>query len=749
MKKLIYTLTGVIAMTFANAQINTSNDTMPIKLINLNEVVFSANKAEEKKSDVPYTIDIIKAKDLELNNSQTSADMIANTGNIMVQKSQGGAGSPIIRGFEASRVLMVVDGVRLNNAIYRAGHLQDIITVDNSMLDRAEIIYGPSSVMYGSDALGGVMHFYTKKPEFGDDKMNFKLNSYLRYSTANKEKSGHVDFNLGFKKLASLTSITYSDFDDLRTGYSRNPNPDFGRNYYYAERKPDNSGDSMVYNTNPNIQKNSGYSQVDFMEKLLYKVNENVNIGLNVQYSTSSNIDRYDRLQEYSGSNLKYAEWYYGPQNRMFASLYTTIKSTGKFFDNLRITAAYQNQDQSRINRRFNNNNKTFQIEGVQVYSLNADFRKKVKEKHELSYGLEALYNNVNSTAHSVNILTDVEKPASTRYPDGGSTMSTVAAYLTHSWEINEKLIFSEGLRYSNNTLKANFIDTTFYPFPFKSTTQKNGALNGNLGLIIIPEKNVRFSILGSTGYRSPNVDDMTKVFESVGGNIVIPNETLKPEYAYNIETGFAVTAFDYKIKFEGNYFYTLLKNAIVTKNSQYEGKDSIFYNGAMSRVQSAQNANEAYVQGAYGAILADLSENVSFKTSLTYTTGQYRQELDATSNDPKHDTIVPLDHIPPMFGQTSLFFHFKKFEAEVYARYSTPKALKDYSPSGEDNLVQATPNGMPGWVTLNIKTAYHITKHFTVNLGIENLFDTHYRVFASGISSPGRNIMVAARYKF
>ncbi|MBL7884160.1 MAG: TonB-dependent receptor [Bacteroidia bacterium] len=745
MKKYTYIISA--CLLYWNSS-NAQNDTTIVKLINLEEVVFSANKAEEKKSDVPYSIEVIKAKAIEFSNSQTTADVISNTGNIMVQKSQGGGGSPIIRGFEASRVLMVIDGVRLNNAVYRTGHLQNIITIDNAILERTEVIYGPSSVMYGSDALGGVMHFYTKNPLFGDEKMNLKLNSYLRYGSANNEMVGHVDFNVGFKKLASLTSITYSKFDDLRTGYSRNPNPDFGRCYYYSDRNWNNTADSMVRNVNSNIQKKSGYSQMDIMEKLLYKANENVNIGLNIQYSTSSDINRYDRLSEYAGGTLRFAEWYYGPQNRLLASLYSTIKSDGKLFDNLRITAAAQNIDESRINRRFNNNNKRYQIENIKVYSLNADFRKQVKEKHELSYGVEFLYNDVTSTAKSVNILTDIESPWNTRYPDGGSSMMTEAVYLTHSWEISDKIIFSDGLRFSNNSIKANFVDTTFFPFPFKNTKQNNNALNGNMGLVISPEKNVRFSLLGSTGYRSPNIDDLTKIFESTGGILIIPNEKLKPEYAYNGEVGFEILAFDNKVKFEGNYYYTLLKNAIVTKKATYNGQDSIFYNGTFSQVQSQQNAERATVQGIYGAISSDLNDYASFKTSLTYTLGNYYQKVPGFGGIGEHDSIIPLDHIPPMFGQTSLNLHFKKFEGEIYARYSANKALKDYSPSGEDNLAQATPNGMPGWVTFNIKTMYKVNKNFSVNLGIENLFDTHYRIFASGISAPGRNIFLTLRVK-
>jgi hemoglobin/transferrin/lactoferrin receptor protein len=161
---------------------------------------------------------------------------------------------------------------------------------------------------------------------------------------------------------------------------------------------------------------------------------------------------------------------------------------------------------------------------------------------------------------------------------------------------------------------------------------------------------------------------------------------------------------------------------------------------------------DEAYIQGLYGAITADFSNHVSFKTSVTYTMGQYRQELPSINNNSNHDTIVPLDHIPPMFGQTSIMYHFKKFESEIYARYSAPKLGRDYSLGKEDNeSYSADPvNGyMPGWVTFNIKTAYHITKTFTVNLGVENLFDTHYRIFASGISAPGRNIIAAVRVKF
>ena len=119
------------------------------------------------EDDEAAQIETIPIEIVRLENPESSADMLQNTGNVLVQKSQGGGGSPMIRGFEANKLLLVIDGVRMNNAIYRSGHLQNAITVDNSVLDHTEIIFGPSSSLYGSDALGGVIHFHTADQLYG------------------------------------------------------------------------------------------------------------------------------------------------------------------------------------------------------------------------------------------------------------------------------------------------------------------------------------------------------------------------------------------------------------------------------------------------------------------------------------------------------------------------------------------------------------------------------------------------------
>ena len=132
----------------------------------LDDVVISASKFREKRENVAYQIQSLDIKQIKNANQSTTADLLTTTQGVTVQKSQLGGGSPIIRGFEANRVLLVVDGVRMNNAIYRSGHLQNSITVDPNALEIVEVVFGPSSTIYGSDALGGVVHFYTKKTSF-------------------------------------------------------------------------------------------------------------------------------------------------------------------------------------------------------------------------------------------------------------------------------------------------------------------------------------------------------------------------------------------------------------------------------------------------------------------------------------------------------------------------------------------------------------------------------------------------------
>lgn len=703
------------------------------KSYDLNEVVVSASRFEEKKRDVAQQIVVLKSKELQFMSQQTSADVLQNSGNVFVQRSQMGGGSPVLRGFEANKVLIVVDGVRMNNAIFRGGHLQNVITMDNSVIDKTELVFGAGSVVYGSDALGGVMHFYTKKPQLSSTQVNV----FGRFSTANIEKTGHIDVNLGGKKWASLTSFTYSDFDDLRQGNWRSHGyEDFGKRPYYVERI--NGKDSMMVNNNPNLQVQTGYSQYDVLQKVAFMPSAKTTHSLNLQYSTSSDVYRYDRLTEINSSGiLKNAQWYYGPQQRLLASFQSEHHTDNWLYNTSKLSLAFQDVQESRHNRSFGSPWLNHRTENVKVYTLNLDMSKNIGEQ-ELRYGIELAHNRVESVAERENLDTQLTEPISTRYPAGGSSMSSAAAYLTHSWEINDKWILNDGLRYTYTLLKADFEPLDFYPFPFTNITQKAGALNGNIGLVFLPNDTWRVALLGATGFRSPNVDDLTKVFDSAPGTIVVPNPDLRPEYTYNAELSISKD-FAKKVRIEATAYYTRLKNALTLRNSTFNGQDSILYDAAMSQVVSQVNALKAYIYGANLGLNIAINPQLSLSSTLNYTFGR----VDTDSTD------TPLDHIPPLFGKTNLMLQLKKFKGEIFCLYNAAKPIAEYSASGEDNQQYATADGMPAWWTLNLRTSYALNRYAQIQVAVENILDQNYRLFASGISAPGRNIVVTLRGHF
>lgn len=704
----------------------------------INEVIISSNKEAVLKKDVSQQVLLITSKELQHLNAQSTADVIANTGLINVQKSQQGGGSPSIRGFEASRLLLVIDGVRMNNLIYRAGHLQNVITTDNSILDRIEVLLGPSSTVYGSDALGGVIHMYTRKPAFSSNKgsLKFGVNAYSRYGSVNNESTSHVDLNIGGGKFASLTSVTYSLFGDLRGGRNQNPfyTGSYGERPLYVDRI--NGVDSIVENQDRYLQVQSGFKQYDILQKFRYLQSSSVSHELNFQYSTTSNVPRYDRLTDIRNGALRFAEWYYGPQERMMAAYTATINSDHLFFNHINAIINYQHIKESRYDRIRNRNNLNSRTEAVDVMGFTADFSHSSKA-HRLRTGLDIQYNTLSSTAEAKDIETGSISPLDTRYPSGENNMMNAAIYISDSWKINEMLQMNGGVRAGLSSLNAEFTDTTFYPFPFTDVNQENLTYSGTLGIIHNTADNTKLTALISTGFRVPNIDDMAKVFDSEPGSVIVPNPDLGPEKTVTGEIG--ITTNSEKSEWENNVFYTSFFDAIVADVFRFNGADSIDYNGVLSAVYAPQNKGKAYIYGATTAYRRNLTHNLSMMISAGYTYGRIKTD----------STDYPLDHISPLTGRFNLTYTNNKFRSDFFINFNGWKRLKDYNLGGEDNEQYATPDGMPAWFTANIHFSYKLNKWILLQTGIDNAFDTQYRVFSSGINAPGRNVFAAIRFSY
>lgn len=682
---------------------------------------------------IPHQAIQLLAEDFRDEKPPTTADMLQGSGQVLVQKSQGGGGSPIMRGFEANKLLMVIDGVRMNNAIYRSGHLQNSITVDPSVLSKTEVIFGPSSVLYGSDALGGVIHFHTANPKLADStKWATATNFSSFYNSNNNSTSTNINYSVGQKKWGLLTSLSYSKFKDSRMGENRlHGYSDWGLQNHYS--RVINGVDSMITNTDPSQQTSTGYSQTDVLSKLIFKPSKNLDFALNFQYSNSSNINRYDVLNQYKNGELKYAEWYYGPQKRLLTSFKTHFETKRKWINSGNIIFSYQNVKEDRINRRFKSLDKNFQLETIDVFALNADFNKIIDSTKMLYYGLEVQHNIAQSNGFTINQSTQVQSSNQSRYPDGGSHYLSSGLYLGYKQQINPKTVFSTGLRFSYLYANSEFNDTSFIKLPFNTVNISSGAPSGNIGLIIQPDGRSILKTSLSSAYRSPNVDDYGKVFEKKG-NTVIPTNTLLPEYAINAEISAERIFGKNRLSTGISLYYTYLINTIVRSDHSINGVDSILYNGELTNIQTNTNTDKAQIYGLSLFANLKLVKHLHLKATYNYTKG-----VDFSNKN-------PLAHIAPQFGKVQLEYKNSTFNTAIYSYYNLRKKHTDYG-GATDNLDEAIEDyGTPAWATANFRFAYTGFNNFSLQFSATNLMDLHYRQFSSAISAPGRSFMFGVR---
>jgi hemoglobin/transferrin/lactoferrin receptor protein len=711
------------------------------RVIHLNQFVIAANKWEQPREDVPSKITSIDKAHIRTYNPQTAADLLASTNEVYVQKSQLAGGSPMIRGFSTNSVLLVFDGIRLNNAIYRTGNLQNAINIDPLIIESTEVIFGPGSVIYGSDALGGVMDFHSVSPDYAtDEKLNISGNALMRYNSSNNEKTAHADIAFAKNNFTSFTSISFSDFNHLQMGLNGNENEQYLRSWY-VERI--DGIDSIITNEDPNTQIATAYKQYHLTQKFSWKATEHTELSYMFYYSGTSDLPRYDQLRVLSGGEPKYAEWYYGPQNLMINAVKAEFSKPTKIFNTAKINISTQNYLESRHYRKFRDNDLLSQNEKVNILTTNIDFEKTIKAGTGIVYGAEFLFNGLTSTAEEKNIVTN-EMPDEfviPRYPDGKNHWYSSALYggFRHSMG---KFILNTGIRYSYVALRSTFIND-FYPetFGYDELKNKNGALNGSLGLTYKSSENTILYSNLSSGFHAPNWDGLAKVFTPKKGVVIVPNSELEPEYAYNGEIGITKHLFDKRATIEASVYYTYLDNAIVQREYELNGVSSLVIDGDTNRTEAFVNASYANLYGFNFAIQADLTKHLGIRSHLSYTYGRDAEDL-------------PLRHVAPIFGATYLVYRYNKLSTQFYAVYNGAVTAENLAPSekDKDNMYAYDEEGnlwSPSWYTLNFSLAWEISDMFSVNGIVENILDARYRPYASGICAPGRSVSLGINLAF
>ena len=415
--------------------------------------------------------------------------------------------------------------------------------------------------------------------------------------------------------------------------------------------------------------------------------------------------------------------------------------------DSAQLIFGYQDVYESRHVQKMNAEESISRYEEVDIYSINANFR-----KNNFRYGLEYYSNIVNSKAN-IHKSVSISPYEQTRYPNGGSSMSSIATYLTFSKSFGEQLKLHTGLRYTQNELKAQFHNTRTWTLPYDSIGYKYEALTGNFSLAYHPNESWKIAAIISTGFHAPNIDDTGKLFIK-SKILTIPNFNLAPEFAKTIELNITKNISN-RVLINANAYYTLIDDAIMRVDA-----DTNDYNGFIIDpdedflyIKTNKNTGMAEIFGATASISMRIASNYTVETDYTYIKGR----------NIKND--LPFTHIPPSFGKTAFYADYDNWRASFFVLYNGRKAIEEYDiESGTDNeeespiewVLHEESNSMiieyqgtPAWYTLNMGSMYRFSDSFTVQLALENILDNHYKTFASGLSAPGRNFILTLRAKF
>ena len=330
-----------------------------------NKYVLNTINFEEVKTTIIIGLNplsAIKRKEIERLKNRSMGELLKQSIGIHVQESQSGGGSPNFRGMEANRLLVILDGIALNNAIYRSGHVQSSNIINSFFVDKINVVTGPSSVVYGDGAMGGALKINTiNKSSFGD------VSNIIEQKLETSSSSSSVKYisKLNSGKLNYINAMSVEKHGNMKMGKQR----------YHGY---DEWGNEDII-TNGNEQLETSYEKYDVLQKTNFNYSKNLKIGLNSQYSYMSNISRFDKLNDYSGNQRKYIKWEYGPQERINQIITLTKKTSSNFFDNFSVIGSWQKTNESRHKQKTNDSIVSNRYEKVIVYDAVLDFKKDIK----------------------------------------------------------------------------------------------------------------------------------------------------------------------------------------------------------------------------------------------------------------------------------------------------------------------------------------------------------------------------------
>ena len=651
----------------------------------LETIQVTATRRAESTFSVPVATDVVGWVEIRAAAPQTVMEALRNRAGATVQQTTPGQGVVILRGLKGSEVLHVVDGFRLNNAIFRNAPNQYVALVDSQSLSRIEIVRGPMSALYGSDAMGGVVQMLTLEPRFEGSEWQVEALLRTMYGSADDSTFSRAQGAFGHERLVVSGGATYQDVNDRRAG----------------------GGEELPH---------TGFTARAADAKVRAMVATDNELTLSLQYSEQPRTPRYDELTPgYGQSQPNSAVYWFEPQRRDFFQLRWRGSHPTAAWDSAEAQVGQQKIEDGRRYRDFGSSNEDRESNVDTSRGLAFQANKAVGAGHLLTYGLDLYEDEVESSRTRTNITTGETSVRAPRFPDG-STMFQVGAFVADDWSVDEQLDVLGGVRWNTSRTRLPASGA------FDATTVENSGFAASLGVARTVTQGVRLVANLGQGFRAPNVFDLGTFGDRPGNRFNVPNPDLESEQVSTLDAGCKLQS-------------DRLDGEVIGYYSRYREKITSVLTGEVTDsgrlVVQSQNAARLVLYGAELFLRHRLSDSVDWRTQLTWTRGEETFEGDDQ----------PADRIPPLNGSAGITWRpATRWTLDGWLNFADQQDR--YSPRDEIDP-RIRPVSTPGWTTWNVRAAWEASERVFTSLQYGNIGDRRYREFGSGVDAAGRGIVL------
>jgi len=654
-------------------------------------IVGSSAGVETIDDTVPAIL--VDRRELEVAIPQVLTDALRGVRDVAVQVTTPGQGSPFIRGLTGSGVLNLVDGMRLNNAIYRSAPTPYIALVEPRLVERIEIVRGPASVRHGSDAMGGVIQLHTRRPEFEGSEWQVKSVVEGIFNSADLARGIRLELEGGNQEIALRGGFSGLETGNLEGG------GDTGR------------------------QVPSAYSALGGDLSLEWNLASTRTLSLDIQYAEQPKSPRYDEMSTgFDQSHPSSSEFYYEPLDRLFTHLALEEKDPTPFFDSLRLNIAFQRIRDDRRTRAYQSDIEVREQNSSELLGISAGAQKDWVGGFRLNWGFDAYLDWVSSARQENNLQTRTSASVPSRFPNG-SRMDTYGAFADISVVLLPALTLDGGIRYS-------FIDTEIAAtehFP-QGRNQLND-VTGSIGLLFEPRVNTELIASFRRGFRAPNIFDLGTLGPRPGNRYNEPTHALEPEVIYTTDIGFRHLG--EIAQTEIFFYYSYYDNKIESIDTQQKTPDG------RDIVKSA-NTREVKITGIEAFERVRLSEAVTMEFSFFWTWGEQSRIGGG---------FEPADRIPPLQGRLGFPWQASdRLWIEPFMRFSASQRRLS---TRDEKDPRINPLGSPSWATFNIQGHYRWDDRMSFSAELRNLTNANYREHGSGIQAQGIGLAFSFRLTY